>query len=179
MCHQRSSAIKMIPPSAHLPPLTSSVLFGKAPKNNHPGHAPLLPIIGLIYPHLTLRFSFLLSVFLPFRLPLIVIVFFCPCHYFAFAMSCFLFLLSCSLDPLAFSSSISLLLIPLFCSLPCLFNRLLYSTWQKAVLTQFSAQSSLSDSFILSANNPFNSACLISVCSPHTDSHTHTHSHNL
>lgn len=85
MCHQRSSAIKMTPPpSAHLPPLTSSVLFGKAPKNNHPGHAPLLPIISLIYPHLTLRVSFLLAVFLPFRLPLIVIVFFCPCHCFAF-----------------------------------------------------------------------------------------------
>lgn len=31
--------------------------LARALKNNHPGHAPLLPIISLIYPHLSLWFS--------------------------------------------------------------------------------------------------------------------------
>lgn len=31
MCHQRSSAIEKVPPSIHLPPLMSSVQFGKGP----------------------------------------------------------------------------------------------------------------------------------------------------
>lgn len=93
MCHRRSSAIRKNPPplTYHLsrPPF----YLARASKNNHPGHAPLLPIISLIYPHLSLRFPFLLSVFLPSRLPLIVFVFFCPRHCFALAVFCFLPLL--------------------------------------------------------------------------------------
>lgn len=119
MCHQRSSAIEKVPP----PPLTyhlSRPLFNLARvlKNNHPGHAPLLPIISLIYPHLSLRFPFLLclsSISSPFNCH-------CPCHCFALSKFCFPSLLSCP-SCLAFSSCVSLLLIPIFPSLPCLFNR--------------------------------------------------------
>ncbi len=122
MCHQRSGAIENNPPlTYHL----SRPLFylARALKNNHPGHAPLLPIISLIYTHLSLYFHLLLCVFLPSSLPLIVFVFFCPCHCFALAMYFSLFLLSCS-PHLTLSSYISLLLIPVLCSLPCLFHQL-------------------------------------------------------
>lgn len=75
--------------------------LARALKNNHPGHAPLLPIISLIYPDLSLRFSFLLSVFFPSCLPLIVCLLlslplFCSCcvlpyaSYVLFFLPCFL-----------------------------------------------------------------------------------------
>lgn len=64
-CHKFSCSIRkkhpplLIHPYSHLPFNLARVL-----KNNHPGHAPLLPIISLIYPHLSLRFLVLLSILL-------------------------------------------------------------------------------------------------------------------
>lgn len=173
MCHQRSSVIEKKNP----PPLTyhlSRPLFylARALKNNHPGHAPLLPIISLIYPHLSLRFPFLLSVFLSSRLPLIVFVFFCPCHCFALAVFCFLPLLFLSFPPCFLF--LYLIIAHSFLTLSSLSPGPLLHVVKKFTepFSQVSTQSSLSDSFILSANNPFNSARLISVYPPPLPTHT-------
>lgn len=100
-----SGAVPSVPP-----PLTyhhSLVLcyLAGALKNNHPGHAPLLPIISVIYTNLALHFPFVLS-FSPSCLPLIVFVFFCPRRcvlltVFCFCASSFFF------HPTFFSPSVS------------------------------------------------------------------------
>lgn len=45
-------------PCTHLVQFSPPIYLARASKNNHSGHAPLLPIISLIYPHLSLTFSF-------------------------------------------------------------------------------------------------------------------------
>lgn len=151
-----------------------SFYLARALKNNHPGHGPLLPIISLIYAHLSLHFPFLLSIVLPSRLPLIVFVFLCP-----FFCSGRVLLFASSLlyfPPCSHSPCMSLLLI-LSSTLLCFYARSSSSKCQKCTepFSQASTQSSLSSSFILSANNLFNSTLLISVFTPlptHTNSHT-------
>lgn len=169
MCHQRHwketerERKKKKSPSIHQPPLTAPPFYlARALKNNHPGHAPLLPIISPIYPHLSLCFPFLLSVFLPSHLSLIVFVCSCPCHCFALAVFLFLPLLSPVQPSLVSLSRVSLSLVH------SVFRPVFSSTWQKHTepFSQVSAQSSLSNSFILSTNNPFNSSRLICVYPP-------------
>lgn len=127
-CHRKD------PPQP--PPLTCHLLcplfyLARALKNNHPGHAPLLPIISLIYPHLSLGFPFP-SVVLLSRLLLIVIVLLCPRHCPALSLrsasSLFFPALRASLHTSHYCSSPSSTLFPLF-------THAFDSTWQKAVLS--------------------------------------------
>lgn len=96
-CHQQNIAVAQIPAlHTHYP---SHPLFylARAPKNNHPGHAPLLPIISLIYSHLSPTFPFLIclsSISAPLNchcLPL------SPLLFLSLDMFCCLFRLSSSL----------------------------------------------------------------------------------
>lgn len=99
------------------------------------------------------------SVLLPSCLPLIVFVFLCPCHCRALALFCFFSPLPCSAR-LTSSSSIS------FADsfLQFLFTPVLSTLWWKlGAVPSSPTQSSLTDSFISSAANPFNTTCLISV----------------
>lgn len=86
MCQQQSTVI-----AGEKIPLHSRPPFylARALKNNHPGHGPLLPIISLIYPHLSLHFPFSSlnrsSISSAFNC-------LCPSCCFALAMFCFLLL---------------------------------------------------------------------------------------
>lgn len=109
--HQWSRTIEMI----HLSPLTYSAIWQKPEKPIMPTMHHCFPL-SVSFTHIWVCGFFLLCHF-TFPLCLIVIAFFCPCH-------CFYFL-----DVLHFlpcPSSISLLLVHV-----CI----LYSMWQKAVLS--------------------------------------------
>lgn len=122
--------------------------------------------LSVSFTHICLCVFLSSSVFLPSRLPLIVIV---PAIVLLFPSSAF---------HLFFLALLALLSLPIshYCSSPSsplfLVSLTASSTPHgKKLFSQVSAQSSLSDSFILSTNNPFNSPCL--------PPHTHTSFHNL
>lgn len=99
------------------------------------------------------------SVLLPSCLPLIAFVFLCPCHCWALALFCFFSPLPCSAH---LTSSSSILFADSF--LQFLFTPVLSTLWWKlGAVPSSPTQSSLTDSFISSAANPFNTTCLISV----------------
>lgn len=99
------------------------------------------------------------SVLLPSCLPLIVFVFLCPCHCWALALFCFFSPVPCSAH---LTSSSSILFADSF--LQFLFTPVLSTLWWKlGAVPSSPTQSSLTDSFISSAANPFNTTCLISV----------------
>ena len=181
MCHQRSGAIRT-PPHSPTTLLRRPFYLARARKNNHPGHAPLLPIISPIYPHLSLCFAFLHSVVLPSHLSLIVFVFLCPRHCLACAAFCYLLFVFHLVLPALVSLSVTH-----YCSFfpPALFLVSFHpSSPPHGKMHKVSAQSSLSHSFILSTNNPSNSSCLICVYPPsflpkHMRAHTHTRSLTL
>lgn len=137
------------------PPITSHVLrLAGTRKTNHADHAPLLPIISLIYSHLCLPFLPALS-FHHLASSLIVIVFFYPCH-------CCVFNFRFSWCVLLSSLSWVLWLY-LIISRPC--HPKSFIPCDKKLFSK-SLQSSLSNLFILSTNNPFNSTCFGCVPPP-------------
>lgn len=171
MCQQQSSVIgekKKIPLHSRPP-----FYLARALKNNHPGHGPLLPIISLIYPHLSLHFPSLLSIVLPSHLSLIVFVFLCA-SCFALVIFCFLLFLYC-FPHLAISSCMSSLSI--YFSSTCVFMQSpLLPNVKNAQSHSLKPQPNLhypAPSFypLITCSTPL----LISVSTPlptHTNSHT-------
>lgn len=103
----------------------------------------------LHFPFLLLRLASILS---PFNC-------LCPCHCRALALFCFFSPLPCSAR---LTSSSSILFADSF--LQFLFTPVLSTLWWKlGAVPSSPTQSSLTDSFISSAANPFNTTCLISV----------------
>lgn len=163
-CYQQSSAIWVgweIP--LHSPStIQSSNLFGKGLEkqsfwpcttaSHYQSHLPTF----VSYIFLSSSSS---SVLLPSCLPLIAFVFLCPCHCWALALFCFFSPLPCSAH---LTSSSSILFADSF--LQFLFTPVLSTLWWKlGAVPSSPTQSSLTDSFISSAANPFNTTCLISV----------------
>lgn len=178
MWHRRSSAVrgkKKIPLHS---PTTSSVLCSI-------WQGPWEAVIQATHHCVPLWVSFThicLCVFLPSsRLSSISSPFNCLCVLLSPPLFCSFRVLLCLFFlvlPALLSFYISLMFISVF-PLSSLSTRVLSSTRQKCTkpLSQASAQSSLSDSFILSANNLFNSTRLICVYPPTIP--MHAPSHNL
>lgn len=167
--------------SNHLPPLTSSVLFGKGPEKQSSRPCTTASHYRSHLP--TFVFAFSLP---PLRLSSILSPFNCPCLLLSlplFCSSCVLPLLSCSSHlalflylSIARSFFPTLFLVSLPSSSP--------SHGENAQSrSQVSAQSSLSDSFILSTNNPFNFTSLICVYplspNPHMHARTYTRTYTI
>lgn len=137
------------------PPISSLVLCRLAGtrKTNHEDHAPLLPIISLIYSHLCLQFLAALS-FYHLASSLIVIVFFYPC------CCVFIFIFSWCL---LLSTLSWVFFLCLIIARPCLPKS--FIPCDKKLFCK-SLQSSLPNLFILSTNHPFNSTCFGCVPPP-------------
>lgn len=174
-CYQQSSAIRGEKIPLHSPStIQSSNLFGKGLEkqsfwscttaSHYQSHLPTF--VSYIF------LSSSSSVLLPSCLPLIVFVFLCPCHCRALALFCFFSPLPCSAR---LTSSSSILFADSF--LQFLFTPVLSTLWWKlGAVPSSPTQSSLTDSFISSAANPFNTTCLICLPPPFPNlKHTHPH----